>query len=213
MSIRLNDLYEQVHMLRSDVIPEQCSWALVEAAIQLAIDTDLLRDVTLFTLEENAFTFTPDLPNGRNVGGVFKVERYDPDLDRWVKLTGPCALRIEGEDVELLDTETPSAWGVLDGVINFSAPADDEYAMRATISWIPGRTPIPSELDFPRKAEKSLVAYAKHLVMAMAGTGQNGKASASFKRDYDTSLSILCAVAKDGEGVSRSLNDFLPYEV
>ena len=212
MSIRLKELYEQVRARRSDLIPEQISNALVEAARKLAADTKLLRDTVLFTLEEDDYSLSPELPNGREIDSFLKVELWDNDLAQWVKLTGPCALRVDGDDIEGLDSATPSAWGGLNGLVTVDAPADDTYAMRAKVAYIPGRIPIPDVLDFPPKAEAALIAWAKHLILEISGPGQDLKSAHAEETRYHHEVSPLCAIAHDGEGVSRSLNDFLPQE-
>lgn len=213
MSIRLSELFERVRLLRQDVLPEQVSSALVEAARLLARDTNLLRDEVLFTLESGSSSATLVLPNNREVNRVFKVERHDDALTPpWVKLRGPCILRAQGSDIAELDPFVPDAWGGVEGEITFSGPADDYYAMKAKVAWIPGRTPIPEELPFPSKAEQALVSWAKHLLWEISGKGQNFKLADAAKKDYNAEISGLCAISQDGEGASRTINDWLPME-
>ena len=212
MSIRLSELFERVRLLRGDLLPEQVSSALVEAARLLALDTNFLKDTVLFTIEQGEYLITPPMPVGREMGSAFRVERWDDDLVRWIRLTGPCLIRTAGDDIEYLDQRTPAEWGALNGVITLSGPADLAYAMRAKVSWIPSRVPIPEVLDFPPKAEAALIAWAKHLIFEIDGKGQDLSVAGSAKKVYNAELSGLCAIAQDGEGVSRSVNDWLPYE-
>jgi hypothetical protein len=210
--IRLSELFDQVRSIRTDLLPEHFSKALAEAAIKLSRDTDLLRDLVYFTFQAGEYSASLGLSNGRQVETVFKVERYDDDLGRWVKLNGLCVYRPAGEDIEDFDTAVPTDWGALNGTVQISAPADATTAMRAKVSWSPGRSPVPEELDFPPRAEEALIAWARHIVLETAGPGQNLQASLMEKSIYRAKVSGLCAISQDGEGANRSLNDFLPFE-
>jgi hypothetical protein len=212
-TIRLSELFQRVNAVRSDLIQEKASLALAEAARRVASDTNLLRMPTYFTLAEDAYEFSPVLPNGRSVGTVLTVESFDADLDRWIQVKGPYSLPADGESVDSEDPTAPYKWATVGGKIYFGAPADDDYQMRANVSWVPARYPIPEEVEFPKQCEEALINWAISLLFLESGQGQNFKESKSAKNDYNNELSGLCALSRDGEGASRSINDWLPYEV
>lgn len=211
-TIRLDDLFSRVSGLRSDLLKEQVQWALVEAARKVARDSDILTDEVVFTVEEDEDRHTIVLPTQRVLGTVKKVERYDNDLGLWIKLQGPLQCRTDRPEISTDSSCTPDSFGTVGGVIIFGAPADDQYPMRATVSYIPAPYPIPAEIDFPSVAEDALVAWAEHLAWKIAGKSQNMQLSRSAKDAYEAAISGVCLVAQDGEGVQRRVNDWLPFE-
>ena len=211
-TIRLDDLFARVSGLRSDLLKEQVQWALVEAARKVARDSNILIDEVVFTVEEDEDRHTIVLPSQRTMGTVKKVERYDNDLGYWIKLRGPLVFRTEGSETPAANSCTPDSFGTVGGTILFGAPSDDQYPMRATVSYIPAPYPIPAEIDFPGVAEDALVAWAESLVWKVAGTKQNMQLSRSARNDYEAAISSVCLVAQDGEGAQRTVNDWLPFE-
>jgi hypothetical protein len=211
-TIRLNELFERVALIRSDLLEDQVQSALVEAARKVARDCKILRESYLFTLEQGEFETTVELDNGRESDKIFKVEYYDNDLERWILLKGPYVYRPEAEDVAGMTECRPYQWGARSGLIHLFAPSDDQYAMRAFVSWVPGRNPIPQEIEFPGQAEEALIAYASYLALLIAGKQQDKRAAIAAKSEYEGHSSTLCALSLDGDGVSRSINDWLPFE-
>ena len=211
-TIRLDDLFSHVSGFRSDLLKEQVQWALAEAARKVARDSNILIDEVVFTVEEDEDSHTIVLPSQRAIGTVKKVERYDNDLERWVKLRGPLVFRAEGSEIPVSDSCTPESFGSVGGVIHFGAPSDDQYPMRATVSYVPAPYPVPAEIDFPGVAEDAIVAWAEALVWRIAGKGQNMQLSHSAKTAYEAAISGVCLVAQDGEGAQRTVNDWLPFE-
>lgn len=211
-TIRLDDLFSHVSGFRSDLLKEQVQWALAEAARKVARDSNILIDEVVFTVEEDECSHTIVLPSQRAIGTVKKVERYDNDLGCWVKLRGPFAYRAEGSDIESNESCIPDSFGTVGGVIHFGAPSDDQYPMRATVSYVPAPYPVPVEIDFPGVAEDAIVAWAESLIWRIAGKGQNMQLSHSAKTAYEAAISGVCLVARDGEGAQRTVNDWLPFE-
>jgi len=212
--VRLKELFQRVFLSRSDVIPEQVTWALVEAARKLANDTGLLTDVVLFTLAEDAWSVTLADPDGRERRSIERIELWDFDLEQWRQIDPLAKVYLTAGTVavESLDAAEPYQWTEKDGNILFQSPADDTYSLRAEITWIPTRNPIPDDLPFPSDAEEALIFWAKKLIFDIDGAKMNPKLAAQAEKDYQGELPGLCHLSQDGQVGGRTINDWLPYE-
>ena len=212
-SIRLSDLYDRAGQIRSDLLPAQISGALVSAAQKLAVDTGLLEDVIPFTLPEGLCTFLVELPAGRSVQAVKRVESMDED-GKWLAMDGPALSILGRTPPESMDPGTPTKWITTgNDLLMLNCPTDADLALRVTVAYIPGKADTPDQIDFPPEAGDALVAQARSYLWAIAGQGQNLKMEAVDARSYRNELPRLCHLADVGHGrVRQSINDALPME-
>ena len=228
MSIVLRQLYPVIGILRSDVLPAQIGWALSEAAIKLAGDTNVLRDKLTGTETTWPMLYTGDVscdltiyvPADREFVRIERVEIRDPhDIENpeWVTIDESALVYVEGGRIApdaKSEQDRPSAWALRSCVVYVPDPSDSIYQLRITYSWTPkrGLEFLDDALPFPSQAEDPILAYAEYLILRRYGAEQNLHRSDLALERYKASQSECRAIADTGESGCRSLFDFLPPE-
>ncbi len=221
MTINLRDLYPRLGQLRSDIDSARFGWALEEATIKLASDSNLLRNVlTGITLPLGAVSAALTLPADRTLGRVEKVEYQDPDDTdhQWVQLDETAAVYMDAGKIAA-ETKTvnavPSIWALRASTLYFQNPSDKAYPLRVTYAWVPKRnvTDLTVPLDLPSEAEDAILSIAEYLIWRETGPGQNIQLSELAKKNYNQEHLPECrAIADTGPSGCRSIFDFLPAE-
>jgi len=209
--IILRELYPRVTS-RSDILPGAIRAALIDAAIQVCRDANLLRETVFETLAAGSSKLQVPTPPGREVTRVNQVFLRDPTWNSsdWVKLSDIAPVYMEEQSLhaESHVAQQPSAWGLRGDILFFPDPADQAYPLRIQYSWAPLRSTQPEIFDISSGAEEAIIAYARFILLQ----DRDPRMALASRRDYDFALPGLRAASESGDSGSRSIFDFLPFE-
>lgn len=208
--IILRELYPRVTS-RSDILPGAIRAALVDAAIQVCRDANLLRETVFATLVAGQSTLKVPVPPGRELNRVNQVFRRDPsNSSDWVKVDelAPVYLEEQGIHPESRVPQAPLVWGLRGDVLAFPDPADQVYPIRIQYSWAPLRSSQPETFGISTGAENAIIAYARYILLQ----DRDPRASLVANGVYLDELRGLRASSETGDSGNRSIFDFLPFE-